>query len=66
MIVVDPVCGMELNQEDVRYVTEYRGQTYYFDSAECQQLFEEDPNAYAGGIPEKIYDLHGQRVDGSE
>lgn len=66
MIAVDPVCRVEVNTEDTKFISEYRGRTYYFDSPGCQQEFENDPEAYAEPILERVYDEHGDRLDGSE
>lgn len=45
--VKDPVCGMEIEQEDAVASTEYEGSTYYFCSEDCREAFEEDPEDYA-------------------
>jgi YHS domain-containing protein len=66
MMTVDPVCGVEINKEDTRFIVEYRGRIYYFDSPNCQQEFENEPEAYAEPIPDRVYDEYGDRLDGSE
>ena len=44
----DPICGMLVNPSKSKYQSEYRGQTYYFCCARCQQTFDKDPaNALA-------------------
>lgn len=45
-MVRDPVCGRELDEEDVLATTEYEEQTYYFCSQECHDQFLRDPQAY--------------------
>lgn len=47
-MAVDPVCGMEINQESAPAETVYDGRTYYFCSADCKDAFEEDPEEYIG------------------
>ena len=44
----DPVCGMQVNEQQAAGRREYEGQTYYFCSPSCQQRFEQDPQRYAG------------------
>jgi YHS domain-containing protein len=43
----DPVCGMEVTYETAQARSEYNGQTYYFDSLECKETFDKDPEKYA-------------------
>ena len=42
----DPVCGMTVGEEKGLKV-DYQGQTYYFCSDYCRNLFEKDPERYA-------------------
>jgi YHS domain-containing protein len=42
----DPVCGMEVTYETAQARSEYNGQTYYFDSLECKETFDKDPQKY--------------------
>ncbi len=46
-VVTDPVCGMQLNREDVTEQGEYRGHTYYFCSDACRNKFDADPAQFA-------------------
>lgn len=66
MLTIDPVCNTEIQSDDTKYITHYKGRTYYFESRQCQEMFENDPDAYAEIIPERVYDDHGDRIDGSE
>jgi YHS domain-containing protein len=43
---VDPVCKMEVEVETAKYVSEYKGEKYYFCSAGCQKEFEENPTRF--------------------
>jgi YHS domain-containing protein len=43
----DPVCGMELTYETAQARSEYHGQTYYFDSLDCKEQFDKNPEKYA-------------------
>jgi len=44
--VRDPVCGMELRQDDAEGTSDFEGTTYYFCSTECREKFEENPRLY--------------------
>lgn len=48
MRVRDPVCGMEIEEEDAVATVEHKGRTYHFCSEDCKETFEEDPDDYAG------------------
>jgi YHS domain-containing protein len=42
----DPVCGVEVTYETAQARSEYDGQTYYFHSLECKEVFDKDPEKY--------------------
>jgi YHS domain-containing protein len=42
----DPVCGMEVTYETAQARSEYNGQTYYFDSLDCKEQFDREPERY--------------------
>lgn len=42
----DPVCGMALSEHAAKATLVYQGQTYYFCSALCRQMFEREPHKY--------------------
>src|SRR4030042_1659153 len=44
-VAKDPVCGMMVKEEGIK--CDYQGQTYYFCSDFCRNLFEKDPERYA-------------------
>ena len=49
---IDPVCGVHVKKATAQYTANYAGQrqpwrTFYFDSDECKQLFEREPERYA-------------------
>ena len=46
MIVRDPVCGMEINPKSASSKREHMGQTFYFCSQSCANLFDKDPHRY--------------------
>ncbi len=42
----DPVCGMEIEQQDAVGSAEHQGVKYYFCSDDCKEEFEADPAGY--------------------
>jgi Cu+-exporting ATPase len=46
--VVDPVCGMTIDAADASGHVDFKGQTYYFCSGNCQERFETDPGTFSG------------------
>jgi len=45
-MVIDPVCGMEIEETLAVATINYQGQTYFFCSTSCQHLFEQQPLHY--------------------
>jgi len=46
MTAIDPVCGMEVEEETAEWKTTYQGQMYYFCAASCLKSFEKEPAKY--------------------
>ena len=44
--VEDPICGIELDPNEVEYSMNFEGTTYYFSSEECKQKFDKNPEEY--------------------
>lgn len=44
---IDPVCGMQVQDEAGALKTEYAGETYLFCSEDCRSTFEQDPQRFA-------------------
>jgi YHS domain-containing protein len=42
----DPVCGMDVREDQAAATSQVNGQTYYFCSEQCKRRFEEDPGRY--------------------
>ena len=42
----DPVCGMEVDEEDVAGKTMFKGVTYFFCALVCKEKFESTPDRY--------------------
>ena len=45
-MALDPVCEMEVDEEEAAGHTEYDGKDYFFCSKACEQKFEQDPGQY--------------------
>jgi xanthine dehydrogenase accessory factor len=48
---IDPVCGMPVEPSKASYVSEYRGEKYYFCCGACKQTFDAHPENYLATIP---------------
>jgi xanthine dehydrogenase accessory factor len=46
VVVVDPVCGMDVDPAAARHSAEVDGQVYYFCCASCRASFLENPQSY--------------------
>jgi xanthine dehydrogenase accessory factor len=42
----DPVCGMSVEPSKTNYVSEYRGEKYYFCCGGCKEAFDAQPENY--------------------
>ena len=42
----DPVCGMDIDEQQAAATAEYQGKTYYFCSPGCKKAFEKEPQKY--------------------
>jgi YHS domain-containing protein len=48
---IDPICGMQVDENTAQYKSEYKGKTYYFCAPGCKKAFESDPEKYQKGGP---------------
>jgi Cu+-exporting ATPase len=46
MTHIDPVCGMQVNQQNAAGRSAHQGKTFYFCSADCKKQFDQDPEPY--------------------
>lgn len=44
----DPVCGMEVTEQEAAAKKDHQGTTYYFCSQECREQFNQNPEQYVG------------------
>jgi YHS domain-containing protein len=47
MMVTDPVCKMQIDENKAAGKSEYQGTMYYFCAPACKRKFDEDPAKYA-------------------
>ena len=45
-MVMDPVCGLEIDPETAAEISEHEGVVYYFCSLPCKDSFEEAPEKF--------------------
>jgi Cu+-exporting ATPase len=45
-MVIDPVCGMSVDENTAPAKADYQGQTYYFCSTDCKTKFQREPEKY--------------------
>jgi YHS domain-containing protein len=46
IMVVDPVCKMQIDENKAAGKSEYKGRTYYFCAQVCKTRFDENPDKY--------------------
>jgi len=49
--VIDPICGMRIEADDAAAIAERDGQTYYFCSEGCRDIFVSDQSAQDAPAP---------------
>lgn len=45
-MVLDVVCGMEIDEKTAKWKSEHNGRTYYFCGPMCKMEFDENPEKY--------------------
>jgi len=45
-MAIDPICGMEVDEEKAAATYEYGGRTYYFCAVGCKEKFAQDPGKF--------------------
>jgi Cu+-exporting ATPase len=48
-MAIDPVCGMEVKEDQAAATAEHQGAKYYFCSQGCHDEFVKHPEQYAKG-----------------
>jgi YHS domain-containing protein len=47
---IDPICGMQVDENTAKYKSEHNGKTYYFCSPGCKKTFDSEPEKYIKGV----------------
>ncbi len=45
-MAIDPVCKMDVDENNPAATSEYKGKKYYFCAAGCKKAFDQDPDKY--------------------
>lgn len=53
-MVLDVVCGMEIDEKTAKWKSEYEGKTYYFCGPMCKMEFDENPEKYVEPANSKL------------
>jgi Cu+-exporting ATPase len=48
-MAIDPVCGMEVDENSAKDRSSFEGKPFYFCSTDCREEFDEAPEDYVGG-----------------
>ena len=59
-MAIDPVCGMDIDEEKASARTAYDGETFYFCSQDCKREFLEEPEIYVELLVELLEGAVGQ------
>ena len=51
--MIDPVCGMEVTQQDAAGAWEHAGELYFFCSPGCMARFRADPEGVLAQAPDQ-------------
>jgi P-type Cu+ transporter len=45
--MIDPVCGMDIDEQEAVGLSEFEGEKFYFCSSSCKEKFDQNPHVYA-------------------
>lgn len=62
MLVIDPVCRQEMDDEEAAATYHYGGDTFYFCSRECRERFVATPGDYLDELDEWLVEA-GEEVE---
>ena len=54
----DPVCNMDVVENEAAATSEYKGKIYYFCSKNCKEKFDKNPEKYISKEKEKEDQVH--------
>ncbi|HTX61875.1 MAG TPA: YHS domain-containing protein [Methanobacterium sp.] len=46
-MAIDPICKMEVDEQEAKWFSKYKGKNYYFCAPGCKKQFDENPDKYA-------------------
>lgn len=46
-VAVDPICKMNVSEDQAKYTSTHKDTKFYFCSAACKQQFDKNPSKYA-------------------
>ena len=49
-MAIDPVCGMEVDEQDAEAKLTYAGRTFLFCSEACKEEFQENPEDFVDDL----------------
>lgn len=52
-MAIDPVCKMQVDEKTAQFKSIYKGASYFFCSKSCKRSFDENPEEFLSGDPEK-------------
>ncbi|TAK62704.1 MAG: YHS domain-containing protein [Bacteroidetes bacterium] len=64
-MVKDPVCGMNIEEEQAAGTCRYQGRTYYFCAPGCKREFEQEPEKYVHKLLNEIH-VHNSNIQTKE
>jgi YHS domain-containing protein len=45
-MAIDPICKMKVDESTAQYISEYKGNKYYFCAPGCKKEFDNNPDKY--------------------
>src|SRR5689334_9512735 len=59
----DPVCGMDIEEQNAAGSVEYGGKRYYFCNPSCLQKFKADPERYLNPQPRTVIPANSRQAE---
>jgi YHS domain-containing protein len=55
-VAIEPVCGMQVDEQQPAGKSDYQAKTYYFCSLECKRRFDQNPERYLDEVSANTVD----------
>lgn len=52
-MAIDPICRMQVEEKNAKWVSEHDGKKYYFCAPGCKRMFDKDPEKWANCTAKK-------------